>query len=49
MWFAKISPICKGRVSPSDLRAVEIVDGAKITCCENCVKYLKVREREIIG
>jgi glutaredoxin-related protein len=46
MWFAKICPICKERVNPSDLRTVEIVDGTKITCCKNCVRYLKIRQKE---
>ena len=43
MWFAKICPICKKKVEKSELKKIETVRGAEVTCCTNCVKYFKVR------
>ena len=49
MWFAKTCSVCKKKVNQSELKKIETVGGVggrKITCCENCAKYFKVKQKK---
>jgi hypothetical protein len=40
-----ICPICNKKVEKSKMRIVETAVGTRLTCCEDCMAYIKLRKK----
>jgi len=38
-------PICNKKVEKSKIMTVETAVGTKLTCCEDCISYVKIRRK----
>jgi hypothetical protein len=38
-------PNCNAKVEKTKIRIVETAVGTRITCCEKCISYIKLRKR----
>ena len=47
MLFSRFTtcPSCNKKVKKSNIIIIETVVGTRVTCCEDCSSYLKIRRR----